>query len=82
MQRHRNIKVERIIIANADQKEHGHQGVVRRKRNVDLCRSTSSCKDESLKGNEKELQEGDQIARTGISPLVTKITYIVYTYTI
>lgn len=66
VQRHGNIEVERIIVANADHKEHRHQRVVRRKRNVDLGRSTASREDESLEGDEKELQEGDQIARTRI----------------
>lgn len=69
MQRHRNIKVECIVIANADHEEHCHQRVVRRKGNANRGCSTTCGKDESLEGDEKELHEGDQIARTGIRPM-------------
>lgn len=51
MQRHRNIKVKRIIVAHADHEEHRHQCVVRRKGDVDLGRSAASRYYEALDGD-------------------------------
>lgn len=72
MQRHRNVEVERIIVAHAHNEEHGHQRVIGAERDLGACRAAFSSENEALQCDEQELQERHQIAGTGIGSVEMK----------
>lgn len=66
VQRHRNIKIEGIIIAYAGHEKHRHQNCVVAEANAQLFRAAFRGEQESLQCDESELQKCDQIARSRI----------------
>lgn len=59
MQRHWDIEIERIIVANADDKKHSHQRQVVFEGNFRLSCAAFRCEQEAFECNEEELQERD-----------------------
>lgn len=52
MQRHGNVEVERIVVAHAHHKEHGHERVVSTERDLGACRAAFGGENEALHSDE------------------------------
>lgn len=52
VQRHGNVEVERIVVAHAHHKEHGHQCVVSAERDLGACRAAFGGENEALHSDE------------------------------
>lgn len=59
MQRHRNIEIERIVVANARYEEHDDQQHVITETNSQRFRATFRCEQETLDGDKCKLQKCD-----------------------
>lgn len=68
MQRHGNIEVEGVIVANAAREEHGNKDGIIFESNPGWLSSQAMGEDESFDGNEGKLREGDKISGTRVIP--------------
>lgn len=66
MQRHWDVEIEGIIIANADHEEHYDQQQVIPQSNRGLFGATFVGENEPFDGNESELAKGDEVTRPRI----------------
>lgn len=68
VQRHRDVEIEGIVVAHAGDEEHGHQDEVVLETDPRLDGAAFGRVDEPFQGDEEELQERDEVARTRIDP--------------
>lgn len=66
MQRHGNVEVERIVVADADDEEHHHQIEIVAQPDPWPLLSQFVRANEALDGDKGELAEGDEVSGTGI----------------
>lgn len=77
MQRHRNVEIKRIVVAHAGHEEHHHQDGVVLQADPGPYRAAFGCEQETLDGDQQELQEGDQIPRSWIDSEAKKGKWLV-----
>lgn len=66
MQRHGDVEVERIIIGDAGDEEHEDEQDIVLETDISLLSAEFLSHYEAFEGDEGELGEGDQVARTGV----------------